>query len=1218
MLFGLLNSRGKKNKKSEFRKILDTEFLNRTENFTDQRRKPAHTPKHILDFLAIVDTKEVDDEDSLDMKDSHEWFGKHHEITTADGEKGYRGVGIYVKNEISELVEKNTTIPNTPEDVLWITIMTLEGQKFVAIVYSRPNHITEHEQIMKQLQENVIYIRDKWGSNTEVVIVGDLNARMLDTGDHDENDYRGPLQGLLQATELDFLRSSQKVPYTCYSSDGRSINDYFIVDPEICNLQETQQTMWVHENISAGSDHRLLTSKLKLKMRVKKNMWGANPRSEAPKMTRKEKKEYRKITSQHEGLEKLATEMSEYNRKGIKENVQARESREIKVTTFIERGLAMLHKAAADIKKPHRHSAHTQKRRAPIKKEIVEKIENRSKLETELAKTKQTQNRKQLWKEIAKLSGRIKSLTEKDRQDTEGWWWLALAQSMEEMSTKSEEYSTMIKKLRQKGKAEFPSAFIDEATGREYKTKEEILKHVIKYYVNVATQEDKDGKVHQSSQTKPERERRNRFKQAMHIVVQKEKTIDQLAEGNNPQSYNRDIEEKEVDKGLAALKGGTAPDEDNNTAELFKYAGKAAKAMLLNLFKIMWKQGITPRCLKKAIMVLIHKKGSKRNIKNYRPITLINQLLKAWEKILDFRLEEHMLNIGSPARTQGVGRKHRGATDAVKKVMKLYEGKKKALMAVIDYSKAYDRCERETMTAIMIKRGIKGRLLAGILSTYEDCKLKVRIQGTKSYEFTIPEGLKQGSVLSPRLFILYIDQLLLELEASKTGMTNHNPESKSTLKTPGAAFMDDLILSPKNTSELSIQMKILRQFTIDYGCVINMDKGITLLHHGLKKETEKWMADNPQLKCKIEKHTTYLGVDISLWASPYKWNKHIERRCKKARGTAWALKRKGVNSKDLGIITSLKLYESHIIPVMLYGTEVTEMTEKNYETLDKCQQTILGSILGFRWCTPTRWALTESGSLPAKIRTDIRKIGDWFKQVKENEKKTKITDNPETIDQTQNVYMKRRLEEWGIESWLKDKAVSPSKKAFKKEIMNRSKTQAERWLQTQHSKRTEQPTLMMNERFSPCSRLIASLKPDLQSALIDARANTMGYSNDERGSKTSWAGTRCDCWEAKEDTLEHAIRCSDTTESQKILLKTAIDIWPEETKQEWKNTTSEKKQLQILLTINEKEPREKARITAVAKFMKTVQTRAELKWKAHVDKRIISTGSSIYKKRKKK
>jgi hypothetical protein len=54
------------------------------------------------------------------------------------------------------------------------------------------------------------------------------------------------------------------------------------------------------------------------------------------------------------------------------------------------------------------------------------------------------------------------------------------------------------------------------------------------------------------------------------------------------------------------------------------------------------------------------------------------------------------------------------------------------------------------------------------------------------------------------------------------------------------------------------------------------------------------------------------------------------------------------------------------------------------------------------------------------------------------------------------------------------------------------------------------------------------------------------------------------------------------------------------------------------LTINEKEPREKARITAVAKFMKTVQTRAELKWKAHVDKRIISTGSSIYKKRKKK
>jgi hypothetical protein len=616
-------------------------------------------------------------------------------------------------------------------------------------------------------------------------------------------------------------------------------------------------------------------------------------------------------------------------------------------------------------------------------------------------------------------------------------------------------------------------------------------------------------------------------------------------------------------------------------------------------------------------MVLIHKKGAKRNIKNYRPITLINQLLKAWEKIIDHRLEEHMTAIGSPARTQGVGRKHRGATDAVKKVMKMYEGRKKALMTIIDYSKAYDRCERTTMEAIMIKRGIKGRLLQAILSTYKDCSLKIKIQGTISKEFTIPEGLKQGSVLSPRLFILYIDQLLIELEDSNTGMEYIDPLTGRNDKQPGAAFMDDLLLSPKDTKELTTQMEILRRFTVNYGCVINMEKGITILQRGLKKETESWMERNPKFNSKIAKHTTYLGVELTLWASPYRWNKHVESRCAKARGTAWALKRKGVNNKDLGIKTALKLYESHIIPIMLYGTEVTELTEKNYETIDKCQKTILGTIIGFRWCTPTRWTLTESGSLPAKIRVDIRKLGNWFKQTKEEKKKRKQNEIQGESLSIQDDNMKQRLNEWGIERWIEGRKLTPSKKAFKVEIAERTKIHTQTWLEKQHDDKEDKPVLLREEKHGPISPHITNLKQNLQSAIIDARADTMGFSNDERGSKTSWAGTRCNCWEAKEDTLGHAINCKDAPSSLKRLIEAAIDVWPSKIRERWLNMKSEKQQIQKLLMIDDNNIREKRRIKAVARCMLEVQKEAERKWKQHIDKRTDAIGNTLLKIRKK-
>ena len=59
----------------------------------------------------------------------------------------------------------------------------------------------------------------------------------------------------------------------------------------------------------------------------------------------------------------------------------------------------------------------------------------------------------------------------------------------------------------------------------------------------------------------------------------------------------------------------------------------------------------------------------------------------------------------------------------------------------------------------MKEYGISGRLLVAIRCLYNDCKSHVRINGSKSDSFRVRVGLRQGCVLSPLLFIIFMDRI---------------------------------------------------------------------------------------------------------------------------------------------------------------------------------------------------------------------------------------------------------------------------------------------------------------------------------------------------------------------------------------------------------------------------------------------------------------------------
>ena len=89
--------------------------------------------------------------------------------------------------------------------------------------------------------------------------------------------------------------------------------------------------------------------------------------------------------------------------------------------------------------------------------------------------------------------------------------------------------------------------------------------------------------------------------------------------------------------------------------------------------------------------------------------------------------------------------------------------------AFLDLEKAYDRVDRDAMWNVLRLNGIGGRPLRGVKSLYVSSKACVRVGDEVSEWFPVRVGLRQGCVMSPWLFNLYIDGVVREVNARALG-----------------------------------------------------------------------------------------------------------------------------------------------------------------------------------------------------------------------------------------------------------------------------------------------------------------------------------------------------------------------------------------------------------------------------------------------------------------
>ena len=116
-------------------------------------------------------------------------------------------------------------------------------------------------------------------------------------------------------------------------------------------------------------------------------------------------------------------------------------------------------------------------------------------------------------------------------------------------------------------------------------------------------------------------------------------------------------------------------------------------------------------------------------------------------------------------------------------------------MCLVDLEKVYDRVPRDLMWECLGEYGVDDELVRAIASLYKSCKACVRANGVKSRSFTVGTGLRQGCVLSPLLFIIFMDRIVKRsrgAECVKIG----------DVKVARLLFADDLVILASSQADI--------------------------------------------------------------------------------------------------------------------------------------------------------------------------------------------------------------------------------------------------------------------------------------------------------------------------------------------------------------------------------------------------------------------------------
>lgn len=454
--------------------------------------------------------------------------------------------------------------------------------------------------------------------------------------------------------------------------------------------------------------------------------------------------------------------------------------------------------------------------------------------------------------------------------------------------------------------------------------------------------------------------------------IKEEKEIEKVEE-------TAEIKKEELIEWLKKLKKAKAPGEDGIQNEAWKHMSIEIGEEYWKLINRIWRGEGIPEDWKKGMISPIFKNGDRREVKNYRGITLIDTAYKIYANILNEKLGKEVED--KLKDTQFGFRKGRGTMDAIYLIncvvnRELSRKRGKIFAFFADLKAAFDKVLRGQLEETMKKIEIENNLRRRIMEIYKETFNVVKIGEKCSEGFWTRRGLRQGCPLSPTLFNIYIMDLEEEMKRGQVGGIVVGKEKFWTIM-----YADDIVLLAKSEAELKEMMKRFKKFLEKKGLILSPEKSKVLVFEkgkGAKRKREwKWEEE----KLEEVRELRYLGYILQKNGRAEKQIKERMRKATIAMKRTWSI---GERIFRDNFSRRMKAFDSLVGSVALYGAEVWGWQEEG--RLDEIKRRYVKWILKLDRNTPNYMLIEETKMKELRIQA-IRRAIKYEEKVNSSKKK---------------------------------------------------------------------------------------------------------------------------------------------------------------------------------------------------------------------------------------
>lgn len=338
------------------------------------------------------------------------------------------------------------------------------------------------------------------------------------------------------------------------------------------------------------------------------------------------------------------------------------------------------------------------------------------------------------------------------------------------------------------------------------------------------------------------------------------------------------VNEDEIRKALWEMSANKSPGSDGLTVEFYRHFFNYLRDILLKVYINVHEKQTLSRSMKIGILSLIYKKkGDKKMLKNYRPISLLQVDYKIIARVMANRFKKILPSLVSENQSCCIMGKDIADTICnIRDIIDVVERDNlEGYLLKFDQEKAFDRVSHEYLLATLEKFGFGNSFINWIRIFYSDICSSVKCNGFLTKYFDVKNGIRQGCPISALLYVLAAESLQSAIRKNYNIKGIAIPNSDKI----GLAFQhaDDTTLTVGDHTSIWEAFNVFELYSEGTGAKINKEKSeIMCIGSGVLSDNDVKAIGIKQCYNVVQILGVYIGSDYNECLK-LNWNNKVSK-----------------------------------------------------------------------------------------------------------------------------------------------------------------------------------------------------------------------------------------------------------------------------------------------------------------------------------------------------